>query len=76
MFHDGNYMIGMHGLWWLFWVLLIGAALMFTWWRPGRSGDGSRETPLEVLRRRLAVGEISPTEFEERKKLLERTPQG
>ncbi len=75
MFHDGNYMIGMHGLWWLFWVLLIGAALFFTWGRPGRTDDRSRETPLEVLRRRLASGEITPAEFEERNKLLDRTPE-
>ena len=24
MFHDGSYMVGMHGFWWLFWLLMIG----------------------------------------------------
>ena len=37
-----------------------------------RRGDHPRETPHEVLRRRLANGEITPQEYEGRKALLDR----
>jgi putative membrane protein len=72
MFYDHGYMIGMHGFWWLFWLLLIGFALFFGWAGPGRRDDSSRETPHEVLHRRLASGEITPQEYEERLALLKR----
>ncbi len=74
MFHDGSYMVGMHGFWWLFWVLLIGGAWFFSGWgRPRRRGDARLlETPHEVLGRRLAGGEITPQQYEERKALLDR----
>jgi uncharacterized membrane protein len=39
---------------------------------PDRRDDRPRETPHEVLRRRLASGEIAPMEYEERKALLDR----
>ena len=34
MFYDGGYyMGGMHGLWWLFWVVLIGVIVFYGWGR-------------------------------------------
>ena len=36
MFHDGSYMVGMHGFWWLFWLLMIGILLFY-----GRVGAAS-----------------------------------
>ena len=72
MFYDGGYMGGMHGWWWFFWLLVIGAVLFYGWGRPGQRGDHPRETPREVLRRRLANGEITPPQYEERKALLGR----
>jgi putative membrane protein len=69
-FGNGFYMGGMHGLWWLFWIVLIAAV-----WSMRRgvvaSGRrrGSTETPHEVLRRRLASGEIDAQEYEQRKGL-------
>jgi putative membrane protein len=72
MFHDGGfYMGGMHGLWWLFWIILIGAWAYSICGRPERR-RGFRETPHEVLRRRLANGEIDTQEYEQRKALLDR----
>ena len=72
MFHDGSYMVGMHGFWWLFWLLMIGVLLFYGWGRPGRRGERQRETPHEVLHRRLASGEITPQQYEERKALIDR----
>lgn len=65
-------MVGMHGFWWLFWLLMIGVLILSRWGRPGRRGERLRETPQEVLHRRLASGEITPAQYEERKTLIER----
>lgn len=67
-----GHMGGMHFFWWIFWVVLI-VALLF--WRGDRwrgPREKSRETPHEVLRRRLAAGEISPEDYESRKAILDR----
>ena len=71
MFYDSGYMAGMHGLWWLFWLVLLAGLLFFGRDRFVGRGDRTSETPHEVLRRRLASGEVTPAEYEERKALLE-----
>jgi putative membrane protein len=71
-FGEGFYMGGMHWLWWIFWFVLIGALVYAAWGRPSERRRGSRETPHEVLRRRLASGEIDAQEYEQRKALLDR----
>ena len=73
MFYDGGfYMGGMHGLWWIFWVVLIGVLVFYAWGRPGEQRRIPRETPQQVLQGRLANGEITPDEYEKRKALLDR----
>ncbi|WP_413861436.1 SHOCT domain-containing protein [Candidatus Aalborgicola defluviihabitans] len=73
MFYDGNFaMGGMHGLWWIFWILLIGVLFVTNWGRSEGEGRRPRETPLEILQRRLANGEITSEEYEKRKTLLDR----
>jgi putative membrane protein len=69
MFHDGGYFWGMHLFWWLFWVLSIMA--LFSLFTPEPRGR-RRTTPLELLQRRFAAGEITDKEYEERKAKLER----
>ncbi|WP_231943489.1 SHOCT domain-containing protein [Hydrogenophaga crassostreae] len=41
-----------------------------------REAPPPRETPHEILRRRLANGEISTAQYEERKTLLDRDSAG
>ena len=73
MFYDnGFFMGGMHGFWWIFWIALISVLVFYGWGRPSEQRRRPRETPLEVLQRRLASGEISPEQYEERKALLDR----
>ena len=63
--------LGMHMFWWLFWVLIIiGFASLFT--PVPRDQAKQRETPLDVLQRRYAAGEISSQEYEERRAVLVR----
>lgn len=71
-FGDGYFMGGMHALWWLFWLGLI-IVLWVTIGRPGRRNEPrERETPHDILRRRLAHGEITPEAYEQAKALLDR----
>jgi putative membrane protein len=58
---------GMHAFWWLFWIVVI--VVLFSPITPVSRGR-RRETPLEVLQRRYAAGEISTEEYEERKAKL------
>ena len=73
-------MWGMHWLGWILWILLVGGVV----WAIARFQRGPadtpppsepRETPLEILQRRYAEGELSSEEYEERKERLERDPQ-
>lgn len=69
MFHDGGLFWGMHMFWWLFWIVLFVVFFSLLTPVPRRR---VRETPLEVLQRRYAAGEISTAEYEERKEKLTR----
>ncbi|MDO8264418.1 SHOCT domain-containing protein [Polaromonas naphthalenivorans] len=72
MFQDyGYYMVGMHAFWWIFWIILVVSILFSGRGRSERRHDRGRETPHEVLRRRLANGEIKPEEYEQHKALLD-----
>lgn len=68
MHYDGWSFGGMHFFWWLFWIAVI-VALFSAYARvPRRRRD---ETPLEILQRRYAAGEISADEYQERRRMLE-----
>lgn len=71
---SGGWFWGMHLFWWLFWFLIIAAFFSLLTPVPRHK---VRETPLQILQRRLAAGEISTQEYEERKQRLEGgvTPQ-
>lgn len=72
-YYDGGYFMGgMHWIWWLFWPALIGVVVFYGWGRPSGQRRRPGETPHEVLKRRLAKGEISTDEYEQRKLLLDR----
>jgi len=60
---------GMHLFWWVLWAILLAWIFVLPWDIPGERRP--RESPLEILRRRYAEGEISTEEFEERKRTLE-----
>jgi hypothetical protein len=73
MFYDGgHFMGGMHWFWWIFWIALVGVIVFYGWGRQGDAKRRPRESPENVLKRRLANGEITPEEYEKRKALLDR----
>ena len=65
-------MMGMHAVWWVFWVGLVISLLFWSGGSNSARRGKNRETPHEALRRRLASGEVSTDEYEKRKMLLDR----
>ena len=64
---------GMNGLWWLFWIAGLIFLFAFAVPVPRKTWRVYRESsPLLMLQRRYASGEISTAEYEERKAILER----
>ena len=57
---------GMHAFWWIFWILLIVALVVWVW--PGRRAE--RDSALDELRRRYAAGEIDDDEYQHRLDVL------
>ena len=67
------YWFGMHAYWWIFWVILW--MLFFSFMIPVRRSNWTTyrdlQTPLQLLQRRYAAGEVTSAEYEEhRVKLL------
>ncbi len=75
MFH--NWMWG-GGMWfgWIFWIVIIGAVIWLIISQSGKSRYQNQinphlESPLDILKKRYAKGEISKEQFEEMKKDLQ-----
>ena len=72
MNYDGHFFGG--GFMWIFWVLIIvGIFFIFQTMTKGSSGNSlpDKESPLEILKKRYALGEIEEEEYERRRKELE-----
>lgn len=65
MYH--NHFWGMHYGWWIFWIVVIVAVV---YWIRQQNAGKPRETPEEILKKRLARGEITVEEYEELRKHL------
>lgn len=64
--YNGNY-FGMHFAWWIFWVVLI---IIIYYVLSKKRKNLPKETPLEILEKRFANGEITKEEFEKSKQAL------
>lgn len=55
------------------WIIIVLIVLVALWYfgRKGFSARRQRETPLEILEKRFANGEITKEDYEEQKKVLE-----
>tara|TARA_R110000868_G_scaffold73940_2_gene213948 strand:+ start:187 stop:405 length:219 start_codon:yes stop_codon:yes gene_type:complete len=65
---EGHYW-GMHLFWWIFWVIMIVWIFAIPADIPGQRNK--KDSPLDVLKKRFAAGEIDTKEYEERKRVLE-----
>ncbi len=66
-FYDGHFG-GMHLMWWIIWIVFL--AWVFFIPRGKSYQKTKKESPLEILKKRFAKGELSKEEFEESKKIL------
>lgn len=60
---------GMHLLWWGAWLFLLIWIFAIPYNIPGQRHK--KDSPLDILKKRYASGEISNEEFHEKKKILE-----
>lgn len=62
-----------YGTMFIFWILAIVLIVLAVRWAMDRDGKRSNgNTALDILKERLARGEIEPAEYEERRKVLEK----
>ena len=68
MLHYENF-LGMHLLWWVFWVFLL--VVMFGWFEPVPKRRIRKDSPFDILQKRLASGDITTEEYAEKKRIIE-----
>jgi len=70
--YPASYDYSNYGYWNIFWILLFAAVIFLIVWIIHRFGikNTVSETPLNILRKRFAKGEITKKEFEDMKKEL------
>ena len=79
--HNGGLFMGMHGLWWGFWLALF-SVLGFGFWRLAADRAQTRRSVTEeeraedALRHRFATGEIAEEEYVLRLKVLRESMLG
>ncbi len=67
--YDGYHFWGMHLVWWFLWVMFIFWIFATPYYVPFQQKKNS--SPLDILKRRFASGEIQIEEYREKKKVLE-----
>ena len=69
-FYYGYHFWGMHLVWWIIWIILI--IWVYTVLIKAAQEGIKKESPLDILQRKYAKGEISTEEYEERKAVLKK----
>jgi len=59
----------MHLVWWIIWGIFIFWIFAIPYDIPGQRNK--KETPLEILKKRFALGQITKDEYQQNKKILE-----
>lgn len=60
---------GMNFIWWIIWMGMIFWIFAMPYDIPGQRKR--KDSPLDILQKRFAAGEINTLEYQEKKKLLE-----
>lgn len=69
-----DYFMGMHFFWWILWVLMV-VWIFYSAWSFGQQKE-KKDSPLDILKKRFAKGEINKEEYEERKSILQQDITG
>ena len=68
MFYNSNYW-GMSLIWWFVWIMLLFWIFALPYNIPGQRIR--KDSPLDILQKRFALGEITNEEYQEKKKIIE-----
>ncbi|OEK03059.1 hypothetical protein BFP97_16700 [Roseivirga sp. 4D4] len=68
--HWGYSFWGMHLVWWIVWIVLLIWIFVTPWDVPGQRKQP--DSPLDILKKRYASGEIGQEQFERMKEDLEK----
>jgi putative membrane protein len=69
MYYYNYHFFGMHFIWWFFWGILLFWIFATPYDIPGQRAK--KDTPLDILKNRLALGQINIEEYNEKKKILQ-----
>lgn len=67
--YNGYHFWGMHLFWWFIWIFFFIWIFATPWDIPGQMK--TKDAPLDILNKRLASGDITNEEYQERKQILE-----
>ncbi len=67
--YNTNY-LGMGLIWWFVWIILLFWIFALPYSIPGQRYK--KDSPLDILQKRFAKGEITSEEYQEKKKILEK----
>jgi putative membrane protein len=67
--YEGYHFWGMHLFWWFIWLIFMVWIFATPYQIPGQRAK--RASPLEILQKRFAAGQIDKEEYLEKKQLLE-----
>jgi putative membrane protein len=69
MFYNNYNFGGMHLVWWFVWMILLFWIFATPYNIPGQRTN--KDTPLNILKKRFASGQITKEQYLERKSILE-----
>ena len=69
MYYDGYHYGGMHFVWWFVWGILLFWIFATPYDVPCQRRK--KDSPLDILQKRFASGQITDEEYHEKKKILE-----
>lgn len=67
--HEGYHFVGMHFFWWFVWIMFILWIFATPYYVPFQ--EKKKNSPFDILKNRLASGQITNEEYQEKKKILE-----
>ncbi|MEO7905589.1 MAG: SHOCT domain-containing protein [Saprospiraceae bacterium] len=69
MFYNGYHFSGMHLIWWFIWLVFLFWIFATPYDIPGQMKK--KDSPLDILQKRFASGQITKEDYHERRKILE-----
>jgi putative membrane protein len=67
--YDGYHFWGMHLIWWFIWIFFLIWIFATPWDIPGQ--QRKKDSPLDILQKRFASGQITKEQYLEQKGILE-----